>query len=511
MARTVSRQMSLALATLVVLAAVLAFYSTRGPGGIGGTGITDPGGLGGTGIFGRIDRFGSIWVNDREIFYDDSLPVVLRGAEAAPDDFALGQMVAVVAEEEDGQWQAQSARIVNEAVGPIEAADETSLRVLGQQILFTEETIVAEELSAAIDLGAMVAVSGFRTASGAILATRIDAVGDHAELFVRGPAANISTDGFMVGDLEIVSEGHALADGDFVAARGALIGGAFTAYDLRTGGVFEGLGLENISYQGVAESDGDGASLRVGEYSAANISIVTSGREKGDYSLVVLEGRASPGSLTFDQEVRASAIEERYLAPAPGELRRLAEEEIIPDQGAEEIETPAPDANERAGERAAPVEEAPRDAAPAQVERIIEEPREEPAPVEPAEAESDITERAEPDARDEESARQPDPVDETVDAAADERTEESAGEVTRPDADDEAATPEQPASIPDEPQRVDETGDPVEVERVDAPETTDIERTDIDRPDLDRPEIDRPERPEVVRPERPERPQRPNR
>ncbi len=460
MARALSRQMSLALITLLVLAAVLAFYSTRGPGGVGGTGIVGPGGVGGTGIFGRIDRFGSIWVNGREIFYDDNLPLTRSGAEAGPEKFAPGQMVAVVAEERDGAWQARSARIIDEVIGPIEIAGEHSMMVLDQQILFTEQTNTAEGLRETIEAGGMVAISGYRTPDGAIIATRIDPVGRHAELFVRGAAFNIAADSFSIGGLNISYEGLAVSEGDVVAARGAMIGAQFTAYDVRKDSAFEGLGLENISYQGVAHTESDGENLRVGEYSAANASIVASSRDTGDYTLVVLEGGARPNSLALDRDVRASAIEEQFLAPAPEWLGGLAEGEAEPNENPEELERREPATNDG-------VNDAVNDGA-----------REEPARVEQEEdAISETTAAPETSLREEDSAREPEPVEETSDTAATGR----------------------PAENPDAPERSEDGAEARPDEFPDAP----------DRPEVERPE--RPERPEGVRPERPERPQRPNR
>lgn len=528
MARALTRQTSLALVTLVVLAALLAFYSMRGPGGVGGTGIDGPGGVGGTGIFGRIDRFGSIWVNNREIFYDDNLPLTWRGVEAAPEKFALGQMVAVVAEEQDGVWQASSARIVNEVIGPIGIARDHSMTVLDQKILFTEHTIIAEELHEAIEAGGMVAISGYRTPDSAIIATRIDPVGNHAELFVRGAAYNIAADSFSIGGLKISYEGLTVSEGEMVAARGAMIGAQFTAYDVRKGSVFEGLGLENISYQGVVDANSADATLRVGEYSAANASIVTSPRETGDYALVVLEGRAQPDSLALDSEIRASAIEQQFLTPAPENLRGLAEEGAEVVESPREIERREPARNESPRRepvrteparpepvRVEPQEDASRpatpdvapgvatDAAPAvrttaPDESVIENAPEDPVRVERQEDAPDETADA-PNAtlREEDTATEPEDLDESSEEATERPVEDSdAPETTEGDID---AAPAERSS---------ELSGAAELPEVETPE---VERPDVETPEVERPEVERPERPEVDRPERPERPQRPNR
>ena len=70
--------------------------------GIGGTGfapdetVSDRG-IGGTGFVGTIQRFGSIFVNDRRIAYDPDVPVLVDGARARAADLRLGQFVRTTA------------------------------------------------------------------------------------------------------------------------------------------------------------------------------------------------------------------------------------------------------------------------------------------------------------------------------------------------------------------------------------------------------------------------------
>ena len=416
-------------------------------------------------------------------------------------------------------------------IGPIEIARNQSITVLDQKILFSEQTIYAENLGDPIEPGAMVAISGFRTPEGAIIATRIDPVDFHAELHIRGAAVDIGADGFSINDLGVNYEGLTLADGDVVAVRGALIGAQFTAYDVRKDGAFEGLGLENISYQGIVDANSAGATLRVGEYSAANASIVTSPRETGDYALVVLEGRAQPDSLALDSDVRASAIEQQFLAPTPERLRRSTDQTDERNETPKEVKPPQSETRDRANEAAGDavdktintnanarqIDEAPaatvNDPAPQQ-DRFNDDAREEPARVEEEEeAASEAADAPDGSLREEESAREPAPIegDSETPAPTDEtvREEESAGELESVDETGDATATERPAESPDEPERTDSDIEALPAERPEVPDNTDTERPDIGTPDLERP--DRPERPEVERPERPERPQRPNR
>ncbi|VAW07433.1 hypothetical protein MNBD_ALPHA05-805, partial [hydrothermal vent metagenome] len=302
MARTLSRHTNIALIALMAVGAALVFYAMRGPGGVGGTGITDgPGGIGGTGIFGRIDGFGSIWVNGREIHYDDDLPLTYRGDAVGTENFALGQVVAIVADKTNDDWRARAARIVEEAIGPIEVtADGASVTVLKQKILFTEETIYANGARETITPGSMIAVSGFRTPEGAILATRIEPVGPKAELFVRGPVANLSGSSFSIYGLNVHYEGLSLSEGGIVAVKGATVDAQFTAQEVRKDGAFEGYSIDDISYQGVVDVSSRDSDLRVGEFSTdAFLSTAAVGAGRAP-RLVVLEGRLDQSRITVD-------------------------------------------------------------------------------------------------------------------------------------------------------------------------------------------------------------------
>lgn len=157
-------------------------------GGIGGTGVDadaiakgdDEGGIGGTGIeaetaiIGTVTGFASICVGGTEVHYDADTPVHLDGAEAAPAELAVGQVVQVVAAGSGERVKALSIDVDHVIVGPITAIDPDvdRVEVMGQAVLLTESAGKAPEI------GQWVRVSGLRRADEVIVATRIDLAGE---------------------------------------------------------------------------------------------------------------------------------------------------------------------------------------------------------------------------------------------------------------------------------------------------------------------------------------------
>lgn len=208
-----------ALAFFALLIVSLLFALSRMPGGIGGTGITGtPGGIGGTGIYGRIDAFGSIWVNGVEIFYEEDQVVVRQGRDRMPENLKLGQIVAVVIDEETGRANARSIEIIEEVNGPIEGLEIDKFEVLGQKIILTDDTIIEGDLIN----GSQFTVGGFRAADGTIVASRIAPPLINGEIALRGTVNRISNDGYWVGDQEIIQDDITVDVGQMVEIRGRL-------------------------------------------------------------------------------------------------------------------------------------------------------------------------------------------------------------------------------------------------------------------------------------------------
>ena len=160
--------MGLALLGLLVFGGWMALR----PGGIGGTGIDNGGGIGGTGLrtgyIGRIDKFGSIWVNGDEIFYRTDMPVNISGHLARADALKIGHVVQVIAKTgDDGQLYAQSISLRYAAIGVPSAVGVPNFKINGHTIKLPTTLHTPNDK-------AVIAVSGFTGPDGTIIATHID-------------------------------------------------------------------------------------------------------------------------------------------------------------------------------------------------------------------------------------------------------------------------------------------------------------------------------------------------
>ncbi|GAA3935996.1 hypothetical protein GCM10022277_35590 [Litoribacillus peritrichatus] len=183
--------------------------------GIGGTGNvaqnkqTKPGGIGGTGIVGTITGFGSIWVSNAHITFDEQTPITINQQPASAGAFQLGQVVAVIADKTTGSantefdYPAKSIDIIYEVSGPINQIlqGKQALDILNQSVLVDHHTAIFDHKSgetltlAQLDLGDQIEVSGFRRDDGQIVASRLDIVPELDQVQ-------------LIGELEQTSEGH---------------------------------------------------------------------------------------------------------------------------------------------------------------------------------------------------------------------------------------------------------------------------------------------------------------
>ncbi|MDG1858400.1 MAG: DUF5666 domain-containing protein, partial [Emcibacteraceae bacterium] len=204
------------IALIGILVIGLLFALSRMPGGIGITGA--PGGIGGTGIFGRIDAFGSIWVNGVEVFYDEQQNVVRQGRDGLPDRLKIGQIVAVVINEETGRAEAQSIEIIEEVNGPVENLSEGEFIILGQRVILSDQTIMDEELVA----GKQIAVGGFRHADGSIIASYVAKPLMDGEVSLRGAVSRREMGRYWIGEQEVRLIGEDVSIGQVIEVRGRL-------------------------------------------------------------------------------------------------------------------------------------------------------------------------------------------------------------------------------------------------------------------------------------------------
>ncbi len=205
--------------------------------GVGGTGIVTgvtqanggDEGVGGTGIFGVITAFGSIVVNGVHIDYEDETPVVVDGVAGTPDDFAIGQVVAVEAQPMGERYQAHLVEVQHAALGPVSDVDETArtITVLGQtiEVAETDRLPLRDE---------WVRVSGLRGPDEQVVATRIDSVSPSRGAFVRGVALPTDGDALALGGLTFerpLINGRTIEAGDEVLLRGIIEARGFQVTD----------------------------------------------------------------------------------------------------------------------------------------------------------------------------------------------------------------------------------------------------------------------------------------
>ncbi|MBE9563620.1 MAG: hypothetical protein IMF17_00140 [Proteobacteria bacterium] len=139
--------------------------------GLGGTGmLADTGsGLGGTGITGEITGFGSIFVNGIEVEYDSGTPFTIDGETAEPQQLEIGDIVEILTVDARQHTEAQIINLRHEVIGVVESVDPHtySFNINGQSII---QSIGKSKLP---EVGATIAVAGFRIDEKTILSTRV--------------------------------------------------------------------------------------------------------------------------------------------------------------------------------------------------------------------------------------------------------------------------------------------------------------------------------------------------
>ncbi|WP_186418801.1 DUF5666 domain-containing protein [Bosea sp. CS1GBMeth4] len=186
--------------------------------GIGGTGFVPEGhsgsdrGIGGTGFVGTIQRFGSIFVNDRRIAYGPDVPVTIDGLARSARDLRIGHVVRVVAQADSAGLVTHAIRVDREVVGPVTAVSADAIEVLGQRV-----QTAGGRPRGAWRKGQFVAVSGLRRLDGTIAASLIER-DERGSSHVLGVIER-DGDGFWIGGLKLLE-----ADAAFVGRRVAVTG-----------------------------------------------------------------------------------------------------------------------------------------------------------------------------------------------------------------------------------------------------------------------------------------------
>lgn len=210
----------------------------------GGGGASSPQLAGITGVGfaqGAVTGFGSIFVNGVE-FSTSSAQIRIDGQAAAESQLKIGQVVTVkgVINSDGTTGRADEVNFNHNVEGPIQSIDfaSSSLLVLGQTVIVNGGSTF-EGVAGLSDLvvGAVVEVSGFPNAMGAIVASHIEVRTVAGELEVNGKVANLDANAKRFGLNALTVDYSAAqlfngspADGSCVEVKGtAFANGVLTA------------------------------------------------------------------------------------------------------------------------------------------------------------------------------------------------------------------------------------------------------------------------------------------
>jgi len=241
-----------ALRTFAVLLLSFPLFAISACGGSsGGAAVTPPpppppptGGIGRNGVaVGPIGTFGSIVVNG--VHYEtDTAIFTVNDAPGTQDDLRVGDVVTVRGTIDDNGTTGTADEVTfdDSVKGPVESVDTVASRlvVLGQIVLVRPETSFDDSLSPpsldGISVGLIVEVSGQIDANGDIVATRIEPKPAGTQFEVHGTVSGLddinfrfNINGLVVDYRNAVLDnfpGNLISNGDFVEAKGLMLGGA---------------------------------------------------------------------------------------------------------------------------------------------------------------------------------------------------------------------------------------------------------------------------------------------
>ncbi|MGI4945960.1 MAG: DUF5666 domain-containing protein [Janthinobacterium lividum] len=259
-------------------------------------------GIGGTGVVGVITGFGSVCVDGLEIVLDQRTSVAIDGAPAPTMALRAGQLVSLVAADADAVPRTTSLAVRHEVVGPVQAGGIGSLVVAGQRVLVEQDTQGDRRPS----LGARVAVSGLRNASGAVVATRIDAAAPEGSsspsVLVHGALVR-DTSGLRLDGLRVrPAAGVPVPAPGPVTATGRLQDGTLVAEGLESDllaaspPAFFGSDVGRYVVESYVDPAGQlllGQDLHVQEAGSGTRSVVAFEREAGGVAAVSLRSAAA--------------------------------------------------------------------------------------------------------------------------------------------------------------------------------------------------------------------------
>jgi len=231
--------------------------------------------------FGRINGIGNTMSVNGVDYGLSQAQIQIDGRAATAAQLKVGQIVAVQGTLNGAATaDANNVTFTGDVVGPITQVDVAggTLTVLGQQVKVDADTVFAESIQpsgvAALSVGMGVEISAFRTASGELLASRVDLQAAGSPLQVRGAVEALNADArtFQINSLTIAytqagvngslaNAGTATVTADEAPSAGTL---QATAVDVSNGIPGEVAGL-NGQVQGLITSLNSASSFYVGD------------------------------------------------------------------------------------------------------------------------------------------------------------------------------------------------------------------------------------------------------
>lgn len=149
----------------------LTAQNTDPTGGFGGTGHSSSG-FGGTGVIGTITEFGSIWVNDIEIEYPETVSITTPlGSSDTLGTLKLGQQVILETLQNDQETLTKHITLYYPVAGKIRQVAKNRIQVEDTWVRLVDETQYDDML---LQPNQFVAVNAFQTTGGDWVATRVN-------------------------------------------------------------------------------------------------------------------------------------------------------------------------------------------------------------------------------------------------------------------------------------------------------------------------------------------------
>jgi hypothetical protein len=228
---------------------------------------------------GRITAFGSIFVNGVE-YNLTRAEIAIDGRPAKPNQLEVGQVVTVQSVLTGvATGLANKVSYTGDVVGPISLLDPVShtFTVLGQTVRVDGATVFGEGIPGAglsgVAVGTHVEISAFVSASGDLLASRIDLQTPGTGLQVKGAveALNTGAKTFQINNLEI-DYSQAVVEGNLLNATTATVvadeypvAGTLHVTRVHLSHGLGGVNGEQGQLQGLVTGVGSGTSFEVGD------------------------------------------------------------------------------------------------------------------------------------------------------------------------------------------------------------------------------------------------------